>query len=113
MEKFTDAQMAEFVLEARRDGVEVAQRRASRKRWSQWGAFFLLIGGMMAIGSVFAAPLFTAFAAGIGIGALWSYYTTLKRANHVWSFYLKVIDWSKVEEIATNTGVVHSRGEGP
>jgi len=100
METPTDSKSAQMLLDCRRDGLKATQWRQLKANPGRWIAFIAILAALLTISIFLRSWIFTALIVGYIFGVLSSYESWIKQGRLVWAFYLKIIDWTKVEELA-------------
>jgi hypothetical protein len=99
MKKYSDKELADYILERRRNGGRMGRQYYKTGIW-RWFLYFSFIVLLLVLGVVGRAWGFWWFAFGLLTGLLSRDRVWFRMQQTVWPFYAKVIDWVKVEQIA-------------
>ena len=99
MNEDNDIRLAKFLLETRQDGDFMFHRRLKRHAW-RWIPFFVFGAFFLSFGIFEQQWWISCLTIGLFIGIIGRDIETQDTQRQNWSFYAKVIDWAKVEQIA-------------
>jgi hypothetical protein len=100
MKKYTDKELADYLLEMRqRDGRASLWNRFKKNRW-RFVLFFGLPIVLFGLGAFAQSWGFCGFIVGMVWGILARDRAHVQQLQKIWPFYGRVIDWLKVEKIA-------------
>jgi len=100
MRKYTDKELADYLLEMRQhNGRAPSWRYFKKHRW-RFVFFFSIIALLLALGVFAQAWGFCGFVFGLVLGILSRDRAHFQQLQAVWPFYGRVFDWLKVEKIA-------------
>ncbi len=100
MKKYTDKELAELLLEKRQHGGQAWRPYFKRNRWRLVFCFALMVF-LLGLGVLELAWGFCGFVFGLVVGICSRDRVWLRQQQAVWPFYSRVIDWLKVEKIAS------------
>lgn len=100
MKKYTDKQLADYLLEMRQRDGRSSFWRAFEKHKGQAILFFTIIAVFLVLGIFARIWAFPGFVFGYAVGILSRDRAYRKQLRSVWPFYLKTFDWLKIEKIA-------------
>ena len=99
MKKYTDKELANFLLESRQNGP--AASWPFKKHWWRWTLFIALTALLVGVGLFVHSGALCGFIIGLVAGGFSRDRTWLQGRRAVWPFYAKIIDWPKVGKIAS------------
>jgi hypothetical protein len=100
MKKYTDKELADFLLEDRQHP-DWKWRPYFKKNGRRWVFFICYIVLLFGFGIFAQSWWFCGFVFGLVFGMFSRDRVWLRVQQAVWPFYDKVIDWSKLEKIAS------------
>ena len=101
MRVYTDKELADYLLEMRQQSGGASLRRYfGMHRWRLVLSFGFIVS-LFCVGLLAQSWWFCGFVVGLLIGILSRDRTHVRQVKVIWPFYSKVIDWLKVEKIAT------------
>ena len=104
MKSYTDKELAGFMLEMRQHGVRTRWRYLKTNKW-RWILFCALILFLLALGTFVQAWGFVGLVVGLVAGTYSRDGVLLRMQRAAWPFYTRVLDWEKVERIASGESV--------
>ena len=97
MNDYSDKELACYLLESRKNGGASGYYKAGWQRWLSFAVSLAILLGILAL-----IQLWMVFwlVLGVYVGILVRDRTLFNGLQASWPFYIKVLDWSKVEKIA-------------
>ena len=98
MKKYTDKELADYFLDMKRHNGQALSWR-KKHRW-RLVVFWLIITLLLGLGVFSQSWGFFGFVFGLALGIVFCARANRRRAQAIWPFYDKNIDWLKVEKIS-------------